>query len=152
MDVDGTMTDGKIYMGNKGEEFKSFNIKDGYGIHDILSNTLIIPVAITGWRSLMVENRCRELGITYIYQGVGDKKLFVKDFLENKTTNTDYNTIAYIGDDLDDFGAMKYIKEIGGAVGCPCDAVNSILEIADYISDKKGGNGAIRDFIEFLIQ
>lgn len=152
MDVDGTLTDGKIYMGNTGEEFKAFNIKDGYGIYNILLNTSIIPVIVTGRKSLIVENRCKELGMTYIFQDVGDKKLFIEDFLSDRITSINYNIIAYIGDDLNDLEAMRYIKEIGGVVGCPCDAVNSILEIADYVSNKGGGNGAVRDFIEFLIQ
>ena len=73
MDVDGTLTDGHIYMGPDGEVMKAFDVKDGYGIAHILPRYGIIPVIITGRRSQIVERRCAELGITELYQGVGDK-------------------------------------------------------------------------------
>ena len=73
MDVDGTLTDGKIYTGSNGEVMKAFNIKDGYGIHDILIPNGITPVIITGRTSTIVENRCKELGISDLYQGVKTK-------------------------------------------------------------------------------
>ena len=66
MDVDGTLTDGKIYMGQSGEMMKAFNIKDGYGIHDILIPAGISPVIITGRKSEIVLNRCSELGIEQV--------------------------------------------------------------------------------------
>ena len=73
MDVDGTLTDGKIYMGENGEVMKAFDIKDGYGINEILPKLGIIPVIITGRTSKIVENRARELHITELYQGKHDK-------------------------------------------------------------------------------
>ena len=72
MDVDGTLTDGKIYMGPQGEVCKAFNIKDGLGINQLIQNG-ILPVIITGRKSTIVENRAKELMITEIYQGVEDK-------------------------------------------------------------------------------
>ena len=73
MDVDGTLTDGKIYMGNDGEAMKAFSIKDGCGIHDILIPAGSTPVTITGRNSRIVENRCGEFEIKEIYQGVSCK-------------------------------------------------------------------------------
>ena len=73
MDVDGTLTDGKIYMGSSGELMKAFNIKDGCGIHDIAIPNNITPVIITGRESKIVLNRCKELGITEVYQGISNK-------------------------------------------------------------------------------
>lgn len=73
MDVDGTLTDGKVYIGNNGEICKAFCIKDGYGIRNLLIPSGIIPIIITGRESAIVFNRCRELGITRIYQGISDK-------------------------------------------------------------------------------
>lgn len=73
MDVDGTLTDGRIYMGQHGELFKAFNIKDGCGIHDIAIPAGMIPVIITGRKSDIVRNRCKEIGISEIYQGCSDK-------------------------------------------------------------------------------
>ena len=73
MDVDGTLTDGKIYMGSNGEVCKAFNIKDGCGIHDIALPKGLIPIIITGRSSEIVHNRCNEIGISEIYQGINDK-------------------------------------------------------------------------------
>ncbi len=146
MDVDGTLTDGKIYMSNSGEIMKAFDIKDGYGIHDILIPTRIIPVIITGRSSDIVLNRCKELGINRVYQGVENK-------LEKlQSLTADLSTVAYIGDDINDLPCMKPIKSAGGFIGCPADAVEQIKSISDYIAPHKGGEGAVRDFIEWLLQ
>ena len=145
MDVDGTLTDGKIYMGNDGEVMKAFNIKDGCGIHDILIPAGITPVIITGRSSKILENRCKELGITNLHQGIRNK---VEKLL---TITTDLSTVAYIGDDINDLSCMEPIKEAGGLVGCPADAVQKVKNIADFISTRNGGNGAVREFIEWLL-
>ena len=145
MDVDGTLTDGKIYMSPSKEIMKAFNIKDGYGIHDILIPTGIIPVIITGRSSEIVLNRCQELGISEIYQGVNNKVKKLNDIIN------DLSTVAYIGDDLNDFSCMEAVKANGGLVGCPADAVKEIKEIADYVARHNGGEGAVRDFIEWLL-
>ena len=145
MDVDGTLTDGKVYIGNEGEILKAFSIKDGCGIHDILIPAGIIPVIITGRKSKILENRCVEIGIKEFYQGISDKteKLF--------SITQDFSLIAYIGDDINDFSAMKSIKAAGGKVGCPADAVQKVKDIADFVSVKNGGDGAVREFIEWLL-
>lgn len=145
MDVDGTLTDGKIYMGNDGETMKAFSIKDGCGIHDILLLSDIIPVIITGRTSKIVENRCKEIGIKEIYQGVGNK------IEKLNTITSDLSTVAYIGDDINDLSCMKPIKEAGGKIGCPADACKEVKKLADFISTKNGGDGAVREFIEWLI-
>lgn len=146
MDVDGTLTDGKIYMSNSGELMKAFNIKDGCGIHDILIPAGIIPVIITGRTSEIVLNRCNELGINEVYQGVKNK-------IEKLVSLTDnLSEIAYIGDDINDFSCMEIVKANGGLVGCPSDATKTVKEIADYISCYKGGEGAVRDFIEWILE
>lgn len=145
MDVDGTLTDGKIYMGNAGELCKAFNIKDGCGIHDILIPAGIVPVIITGRKSDIVLNRCREIGINEVHQGVSNKveKL--------KAISPDLSCVAYIGDDINDLSCMQAVKKAGGIVGCPNDAAKAVRGIADYISDHDGGDGAVRDFIEWIV-
>lgn len=145
MDVDGTLTDGKIYMGNSGEVLKAFSIKDGCGIHDILIPNGISPAIITGRSSAIVLNRCREIGITMVYQGVNDKVSKLHELCD------ELSEVAYIGDDINDLKAMEEIKEYGGLVGCPIDAVDKVKNIADYIAPHKGGEGAVRDFIEWII-
>ena len=145
MDVDGTLTDGRIYMGNNGEMMKAFSVKEGCGIHDLLIPAGITPVIITGRKSKIVENRCKETGIEKIFQNVKNKP----EILEQLTD--DLSTIAYIGDDINDLSCMKMVKENGGLTGCPCDAVHNIKEIADFISEKNGGDGAVREFIELIL-
>lgn len=146
MDVDGTLTDGKIYMGNDGEMMKAFDIKDGCGIHDILIPAGITPVIITGRSSKILENRCKELGITNLHQGIRNK---IEKLL---TITTDLSTVAYIGDDINDLSCMEPIKEAGGWVGCPADAVQKVVAFADFVSKRNGGNGAVREFIEWIVE
>lgn len=146
MDVDGTLTDGKIYMGNDGEMMKAFSIKDGYGIHDIAMKAGIIPVIITGRTSQIVLNRCNELGIKEIHQGISNKIEKLLSF------TTDLSKVAYIGDDLNDLSCMIPVKEAGGVVGCPHDAVRKVIELADFVTEHNGGDGAVRDFIEWLVK
>nr|WP_024837325.1 3-deoxy-D-manno-octulosonate 8-phosphate phosphatase [Clostridium sp. 12(A)] len=146
MDVDGTLTDGKIYMGNSGEILKAFNIKDGCGIHDLAIPAGIIPVIITGRKSDIVLNRCKELGVVDVYQGVTDKIEKLREITD------DLSVVAYIGDDLNDVSCMELVKVSGGIVGCPRDAVKKVCDIADFRAEHEGGNGAVRDFIEWLIE
>ena len=145
MDVDGTLTDGKIYMGNDGEIMKAFDVKDGYGIHDIAIPNGITPIIITGRKSTILERRCNELGVTTVYQGVKNK-------LEQlRIVTEDFSIVSYIGDDINDLECMRYVKKAGGLIGCPADAVKEVKDVADFISNKDGGNGAVREFIEWLL-
>lgn len=145
MDVDGTLTDGKIYMANDGEMMKAFDIKDGCGIHDILVPAGITPVIITGRSSKILENRCKELGITNLHQDIKNK---IEKLL---TITTDLSSVAYIGDDINDLSCMEPVKAAGGLVGCPADAVKKVMELADFVSTHNGGNGAVREFIEWIV-
>lgn len=145
MDVDGTLTDGKVYIGKEGEVCKAFNIKDGYGIHDVAIPNGILPVIITGRTSSIVLKRCKELGILDIYQGINDKASLLKNLV------SDLSTVAYIGDDLNDLPSMLLVKQGGGLVGCPNDAVTQVKQVADYIALHIGGEGAVRDFIDEII-
>ena len=145
MDVDGTLTDGKIYMGQQGEFFKAFDIKDGYGIYNILPLKSIIPIILTNRKSQIVENRAKELGIIDIYQGVEKKSNKLQEICSEK--NCSLSETAYIGDDLNDLDCMR----LCGVVGCPAGAVSQVKEIADYISTKNGGEGAVREFIEWMV-
>lgn len=145
MDVDGTLTDGKIYMGSSGEICKAFNVKDGYGIHDIAMPAGIIPIIITGRKSKIVTSRCLELGIEYVFQGINNKLEIMSQIVK------DLSFVAYIGDDLNDLSCMLRVKEAGGVVGCPRNSVKKILDTADFISVYDGGEGAVREFIEWIL-
>lgn len=154
MDVDGTLTDGKIYMGVDGECFKAFDIKDGYALHTLLKENGIIPVIITARKSPMVEHRCNELGVTEIHQGVMKKLECLKSILEKYSSadqQYDLSNVAYIGDDLLDLKCMKPIKKSGGLTGCPSNAVKEVVATCDFIAPDKGGEGAVREFAEYLI-
>lgn len=146
MDVDGTLTDGKIYMGNNGEIAKSFNVKDGYGIHELLPQYGIVPVIITGRSSKIVECRAREIGIKELYQGKHEK---MDTFIEIlRKYNCKYTDAAYIGDDILDLPCMK----LCAVTACPSDAVDQVKKYCDYVCHASGGNGAVREFIEWIIK
>lgn len=144
-DVDGTLTDGKIYISPSGEAMKAFNIKDGCGIHDILIPNNITPVIITGRESQIVLNRAKEIGIANVYQGKADKLATLKEI------TSELGSVAYIGDDINDLICMNAVKEAGGVVGCPADAYEKVIEIADFVAEHNGGDGAVRDFIEWIL-
>lgn len=146
MDVDGTLTDGKIYMGIHGEEFKAFHIKDGYGIHNILPKYGIKTAFMTARKSDIVQNRAKELEIDFVLQNVRNKQKAVRD-LANKL-QCSLSQIAYIGDDIIDIDAML----LCGIKGCPADAALEVRNICDFVSPQNGGHGAVRDFIEWLVK
>ena len=136
MDVDGTLTDGKIYMGSDGEVFKAFDVKDGYAIAH-LHEVGIIPVIITGRKSKIVENRAKELNIKDVYQGVSDKVEKLKVVVKDKGVLLE--EVAYIGDDLNDLDCMG----ICGLSACPNDAIDKVILNVNYLCKYSGGNGAV---------
>ena len=145
MDVDGTLTDGKIYMGNEGEVFKAFDIKDGYGIYALLPQNGIQPVIITGRTSAIVQNRCKELGIGQVFQGVKDKIAQLTNVAGNLAE------VAYIGDDLNDMPVIQAVNQAGGITACPKNAIQRVKDSVSFVSSFNGGEGAVREFIDWLI-
>lgn len=144
MDVDGTLTDGKIYMGNNKEIMKAFNVKDGLGIKKAIKNNIISAI-ITGRTSKIVEHRASELTITEVFQGVNDK-LKVLDELAQKY-KVSKKEIAFIGDDINDMEAMQNC----GFVACPNNAINEVKDISNFISKYNGGDGAVREIIDHIL-
>ena len=144
MDVDGTLTDGKIYMGENGEVMKAFDIKDGYAIAHMLPEMGIIPVIITGRTSKIVENRAKELGISELYQGSNDKLEIMLEVM--KKYNCTKENVAYIGDDVFDIPCMEQCA----IAACPADAVKEVKDICQYVCKNNAGHGAVREFIDFL--
>ncbi len=156
MDVDGTLTDGKIYMGADGELFKAFDIKDGCGIKDILPVYGITPIIITARESKILENRCRELGIKELHQKTRDKINKIDECLERFSRQNqqdyEYSNVAYIGDDILDLQCINPINECGGITACPADAAKAVIKSVRYVCHNNGGNGAVREFIEWLTE
>ncbi|MCI9535334.1 MAG: HAD hydrolase family protein [Lachnospiraceae bacterium] len=145
MDVDGTLTDGQVYIGEHGELCKGFYVRDGLGIKKAMAAG-IKPVILTSRESEIVKRRCEELGIKEIYQGVENKEVFLRNYVKEKDFSL--SSIAYIGDDENDLGAISLV----GLAGCPLDAVDTIKAKATFISRFKGGNGAVREFCELIIE
>lgn len=145
LDVDGTLTDGKIYVDDKDNSFKAFNVKDGFALVNWLKLGGEVAI-LTGKKSNIVERRAKELGIKYIIQGSKNKKQDLKNLL--KELNITFENVAYMGDDLNDLGVMKSV----GFSACPKDSVQEVLEITNFISSKNGGNGAVREFLEHIMK
>lgn len=145
LDVDGTLTDGKITYDNKGNEFKSFNVKDGLGIATWIKLGKKAAI-ITGRKSQIVENRAKELGITYIKQGISNKANALYEILDQSQIYID--EVAIIGDDLNDLSMFKIAKY----TFAPKDSAKEIQKIAHTILSKKGGKGAVREMIDILIK
>ena len=146
MDVDGTLTDGHIYVGAEGEMMKAFHVQDGYGIAHILPQMGITPVIITGRSSRIVEKRAGELKICHLHQGIGDKLAKLQEVAAELGATAE--EIAYIGDDVNDLDCIRWC----GCTACPADAVPEVLEKVDYVCKREGGRGAVREFISRITE
>jgi len=144
LDVDGTMTDSRITYSHNGDEIKSFNVKDGLAIASWRKLGKQVAI-ITGRRSAIVERRAKELRIEHFYQGVDNKKEVLESLLEK--LDIDMKNVAAIGDDLNDLQMLK-AAEISFV---PRDASAYVDKIATVILSKRGGDGAVREMIEYLI-
>ncbi|MPN34109.1 3-deoxy-D-manno-octulosonate 8-phosphate phosphatase KdsC [bioreactor metagenome] len=145
MDVDGTLTDGKINIGVNGELFKSFDVRDGYGIKHLCENYGIITAVITARSSEIVEFRSKELGVKEIHQGIFDKREKLIDLSSKYGLNPDQ--IAYIGDDVNDLPAISF----AGMTFAPRNAHPDVKKEVDYILNSDGGHGAVRECIDLII-
>lgn len=145
LDVDGVLTDGKIILDNTGTEIKAFNIHDGHGIK-LLHDADIKVAIITGRESKVVEIRAAELGIADVYQKARDKKAVYKELLQKH--NLKDEDAAFVGDDLID---VPILKSVGLAVAVS-NAVDEAKKYAHMITKKAGGEGAVREAIDFIIK
>ena len=144
MDVDGTLTDGKIYYGNDGELFKAFDVRDGYRLVKC-GEYGIITAIITGKTSKIVEGRARDLKIKEVHQGVSNKIEVLKTLIEKY--NLDKSQVAYIGDDVNDIECMQYC----GFSACPADAIDEVKNTVEFFCKNIGGPGAVRELIDRII-
>ena len=144
IDVDGTLTDAGIYYDENGNELKKFCTKDAAGFfaaHQVGIKIMIL----TGRECTATTRRMKEMKVDYLVQNCKNKIEYIAQFMQEMKIERE--EIGYLGDDLNDYSAMKMC----GFKGCPKDACNQIKNIADYISSAKGGNGAVRDIIFFLL-
>lgn len=144
LDVDGVLTDGRLYYGNAGEELKAFNIRDGLGIK-LLQRAGIEVAIITGRESAMVARRAAELGVQRVIQGREDKRAALLELCA--ALGLALADCAYMGDDLPDLGAIR-----SAAIGLTvADAAGPVADAADWRSAHPGGAGAVREAAEFLL-
>lgn len=144
-DVDGVFTDGTVILYPKGEFLRMMNIKDGYAVQYCVKQGYPLAV-ITGGNSDTIRERFVRLGVTDIYLKSSDKYHDYEDF--RLKHNLEHRHILYMGDDLPDYEIMKN----AGIPTCPADAAEEIKAVSKYISDKKGGQGCVRDVIEQVLR
>ena len=144
MDCDGVLTDGKLYFGENGESLKVFHVRDGQGIVSWHKAGFISGI-ISGRSSPLVERRGNELGIKFIKQGSHDKLSDFADILEE--TGFTAEETAYIGDDTPDIPLLKAV----GLAFTVADASNDVRSNVNIILQNKGGNGAIRELCDRLL-
>ncbi len=143
-DMDGVLTDGGLVIMPDGEWVRRMHIKDGYALQLAVKAGYEI-IVITGSSSEPVAARLRKLGVQKVYQKVTDKLLLLEEIMANRLASEE---IMYMGDDVPDASIMKRV----GISCCPVNASRDILEIADYISPVKGGEGCVRDVIEKIMR
>ena len=144
-DVDGVLTDGNVTVFPDGQLIRKMHIKDGYALKTAKENGYNVCI-ISGGTNEAVRSRLKNLGITDIYLGVHNKIEQLNEYLD--IYNINLQQVLYMGDDLPDFHVMKTV----GLAACPKDAVQEIQDISIYISQKKGGNGCVRDVIEQVMK
>ena len=143
-DVDGTLTDSGIYYDCNGNELKKFSTKDGVGF--IASRKAGIKIMVlTGRECEATTRRMKELKADYLIQNQNNKKDYLLEFMRNN--HLEKKNVAYIGDDVNDIPAMS----ICGFKACPQDSSKEVLNFVDYVSPIKGGHGAVRDVIEYIL-
>lgn len=145
LDVDGVLTDGRIIVHDDGDEAKHFNSQDGLGLA-ILKRMGLEAVIITGRASRVVEIRARDLGITELHQKVPDKWAVFQEILAKRGLTA--AEAAFAGDDLIDLPVMSRV----GLAMAPANARPEILARAHFISEARGGQGAVRQMIEFILK
>lgn len=145
LDVDGTLTEGTIFLDNEGIETKAFNVRDGFAIVNAIKEGIEFGI-ITGRKSALVEKRAEELGIKYVFQGIGNKAIKLQELLEDLKLTME--EVAYMGDDINDLSVIKLV----GLSGAPKDACSEVLSKAQMITEASGGKGAVREFLEFILK
>jgi len=146
LDVDGTLTDGKITYTNSGDELKSFDVADGLAIATWTKKLGKKVAIITGRTSKIVEKRASDLQIEYLYQNIHNKDEVLTEIL--KKEGLSWNQVAAIGDDLNDF---KMLKKAGLSF-TPSNGTHYLKDFVDVICKNSGGNGAIREMIEYIVK
>lgn len=145
LDVDGVLTDGRLYMGPDGMEFKAFHVRDGFGLKRLMAAGVAVGV-ISGRDSEGTRDRLRGLGISLVRLGVGDKPAALDELLAE--TGLTASETAFMGDDVPDHEVMTRV----GVALTVADAHPAIRQIADWASSLDGGRGAVREACDWLLE
>ncbi|MCU0764486.1 MAG: HAD-IIIA family hydrolase [Burkholderiaceae bacterium] len=145
LDVDGVLTDGRLYFGADGEALKVFDVRDGHGIK-LLREAGIEVAILSARRSPVVERRARELGITRVVQGAADKGAGLVELMAALQVGSEQ--CGYIGDDWPDLAALAR----AGFAATVADAAPEVRRVAHWISAAPGGRGAVRELAEFILR
>jgi len=143
-DVDGVLTDGGMYYAESGDEWKKFNTRDGMGMK-LLQRAGIITAIVTQERTKLLARRAERLTIPELHQGVMDKLSLVRDM--SARHGLTLSQVAYIGDDINDLETLKAV----GFSATPADGMPQVAAAVDYICRKKGGEGAVREIIDMIL-
>lgn len=145
LDVDGVLTDGRIIFASDGRETKQFNVQDGQGIR-FASRAGYLVAIVTGKESEIVTQRARQLGIEHVYQGVKNKRAVFEQLLSRFELSPE--EVLFMGDDLPDLPVMR----IAGLSVAPANAVDEVKEAASLVTTRSGGQGAVREAMEWLLK
>ena len=144
-DIDGVFTDGGMYYTDSDEVGRKFNAKDGLGIR-LLQQTDVIPIILTGRKSKAVSKRAEVLKIKFVYQNVKNKLKKLMEIAQN--FDVDLTKIIYVGDDWNDFPVLEKV----GLPICVKSSPDEIKSICKFVTTKNGGDGAVREAIEFVLK
>ena len=144
LDVDGVMTDGRLWFGDDGAEYKSFNVKDGHGIKQLISIGIDVAV-ISGRRSSAVDRRMNELGITHYYAGQSNKLSAFSEIIDKLAVQPEQ--VAYMGDDQPDVAVMQ----LCGLPVAVADAHQCAVQVAGWVTTANGGGGAVRELCDIIL-
>jgi len=146
VDVDGTLTDGGVYVDENGKESKKFNVKDGIGMMELIKNGVEIGIISNSERGGAILSRAKYLGIKHIYIGDDPKQKVLENWIISK--NIALEDIAFIGDDINDLGIINMVK----FSACPKDAVDEIKKKVSFILNTCGGDGCVREFSDLYLR
>ena len=144
-DIDGVWTDGGMYYDQTGNEWKKFNTSDSAGVLFARKLNILVGI-ITGEDTEIVKRRSKKLKIEILHLGISDKLPVAKKICDD--LNIELSEVAYIGDDIGDLELLKAV----GISSAPANAPDYIQKHVDYVTSKKGGDGAFREFVEWLIR
>ena len=144
-DVDGVLTDAGMYYAESGDEWKKFNTRDGMGLK-LLQKAGIITAIVTQERTMLVARRAEKLAIPELHQGVLDKLSLVREMAARHGLTL--SQVAYIGDDVNDLETLQHV----GFSATPADGMPPIVAVVDYVCQQKGGEGAVREICEMILE